>query len=32
MKEIIHELEHRRSVARLGGGQARIDARRNAAS
>ena len=26
MKEILNELERRRSVARLGGGQARIDA------
>jgi propionyl-CoA carboxylase beta chain len=26
MKEILHELEVRRDIARLGGGQARIDA------
>ena len=26
MKEVLHELERRREIARLGGGQARIDA------
>ena len=32
MKDVLEELERRRAEARLGGGQARIDAQHSAAS